>query len=215
MKTSITEKQKKSGKGVPQHSRAVGSTQRASAQAQTEISDTPAINDRQLPVFNPNRWLWDFEIEKPKRMSSPNGPVRRRNLNQMMMWNLISSVMDFLFISLVCVTVLWVFGRALDTNVRNTFIGLWKISPTGTVFLFYSFLWVYHVAMPALVSYTPGQWACQITRTPREISFSWIMKATFRLLVLFMTGFMILPLFSWASGTDLEASLSGLKLEAR
>ena len=121
--------------------------------------------------------------------------------------------MDFLFVSLTCFLVLWFIGRMVDTSVRNTLIGLWKLSPTGTVILFYSFLWIYHVAGPALFSHTPGQWACRITRTPKEISFGWITKATFRLVILFMTGFMILPLFSWASGTDLEESLSGLKLK--
>ena len=166
-----------------------------------------------IGVFNPNRWLWDFEAEKPKRKGGHNGPVRKRNPNQMMMWNLISSIMDFLFVSLTCFLVLWFIGKMVDTSVRNTLIGLWKLSPTGTVVLFYSFLWIYHVAGPALFSYTPGQWACRITRAPKDISFAWISKATFRLLILFMTGFMILPLFSWASGTDLEESLSGLKLK--
>ena len=166
-----------------------------------------------IGVFNPNRWLWDFEAEKPKRKSHHSGPVRKRNPNQMMMWNLISSIMDFLFVSLTCFLVLWLIGKAVDTSVRNTLIGLWKLSPTGTVVLLYSFLWIYHVASPALFSQTPGQWACRITRTPKEISFSWITKASFRLVILFLTGFMILPLFSWASGTDLEESLSGLKLK--
>ena len=168
-----------------------------------------------IPVFNPNRWLWDFEIEKPKKRSSPSGPARKRNANQMMMWNLISSVMDFLFVGLICFLLVWLMGRAIDTSVRNTLIGLWKLSPTGTIVIFYSFLWIYHVAVPALFSYTLGQWACQITRTPDEITFTWVLKSTFRLIILFMTGFMILPLFSWASGTDLEESLSGLKLHSK
>ena len=165
-----------------------------------------------LPVFNPNRWLWDFEIEKPKKLSGPSGPVKKRSPNQMMMWNLISSIMDFVFVGVICFLVLWGLGKIVDTSVRNTLMGLWKLSPTGTVILFYSFLWIYHVAAPALFSYTPGQWACQITRTPQDITFSWLLKSTFRLIVLFMTGFIILPLFSWASGLDLEESLSGLKL---
>lgn len=168
-----------------------------------------------IPVFNPNRWLWEFDVEKPKRRGTPSGPVRKRNANQMMMWNLISSVMDFLFVGLICFLAVWLMGKTVDTSVRNTLIGLWKVSPTGTVVLFYSFLWIYHVAGPALFSFTLGQWACQITRTPDEITFGWILKSTFRLIILFMTGFMILPLFSWASGTDLEESLSGLKLQSK
>lgn len=167
-----------------------------------------------LPVFNPNRWLWDFEGEKPKKLSGPSGPVKRRNPNQMMMWNLISSVMDFLFVAIACFLFLWVSGRLFDTSVRNTLMGLWKISPTGTVVLFYSFLWLYHVAMPALFYFTLGQWACQITRSSNRITFTWILKSTFRLVILFMTGFIVIPLFSWASGIDLEESLTGLKITA-
>jgi heme/copper-type cytochrome/quinol oxidase subunit 3 len=170
--------------------------------------------DEHLPLFNPNRWLWDFDGESQTGKKGRSGPVKKRNTNQMMMWNLISSVLDFFFVILTCFLIFWAISRTADTSVRNTLIGLWKLSPTGTVVLLFSFMWIYHVACPALFLYTPGQWACQITRTPKEISFKWILKSTFRLAVLFMTGFMILPLFSWASGIDLEENLSGLKLQA-
>lgn len=168
--------------------------------------------DRPVEVFNPNRWLWDFKEEKPQKISRPSGPSRRRSNNEMMMWNLVSSIMDLIFASVICFLFLLMMGRVLDISIKSTLMGLWKLSSTGTVILFFSFLWVYHVALPALVFYTPGQWACHITRTPKEISLNWVLKATFRLLVLFMTGFIILPLFSWASGIDLEENLSGLKL---
>ena len=187
--------------------RVMTTTPMESPQVPTEIGE-------HIPVFNPNRWLWDFEAEKPKtKVAPPGGRVRRRPTNQMMMWNLVSSFLDFLFVGIFSFLFLWGIGHIFDSSVRNTMANLWSISPAGTFLLFYSFLWVYHVATPALFSHTPGQWACQITRAPSEISFVWILKATFRLFILFLTGFIILPLFSWASGTDLEGSLSGLRLQ--
>ncbi len=165
-----------------------------------------------IPVFNPNRWLWDFETEKPKKQGRPSGPGKKRNTNQTMMWNLVSSIMDFLFISLACFLIFWLISRTFDTSVRSAFLGLWKLTPVGTVALLYSFLWIYHVASPAVFSYTIGQWACQITRAPKELTFKWILKATLRLTLLLITGLVIIPLFSWASGVDLEETLTGLKL---
>lgn len=170
----------------------------------------------QVPVFDPHRWLVDFESEKPvKRKAPPSGPTRRRSKDEMMMWNLVSSLVDFLFVASFAGLFLWSISQLLGTPIKGIVSGLWQLSPAGTVFLSFSFLWVYHVAMPALVTFTIGQWACQITRTPQEISAVWILKSTFRLMTLFLTGFIVLPLFSWASGFDLEGNLSGLKLYSK
>lgn len=170
----------------------------------------------QVPVFDPHRWLIDFEPEKTvKAKAPPSGPTRRRSKDEMMMWNLVSSIVDFLFVTAFACLFLWSIGQLLETSIKGTVFGLWRLSPVGTVLLSFSFLWVYHVAMPALFTYTLGQWACQITRTPQEISVAWVLKSTFRLMTLFLTGFIVLPLFSWASGFDLEGNLSGLKLYSK
>jgi hypothetical protein len=91
-------------------------------------------------------------------------------------------------------------------------MNLWQISQGGTLALFLSFFWVYYVATPAIFVYTPGQWACQITRTPSVLTLRWLVRSTLRLLAMFMTGFVLLPLFSWASGQDLEGQLTGVKI---
>ncbi len=174
------------------------------------------IPRKPVPVFDPHRWLIDFEPaqKEPKRVP-PGGRIRYRSPSEIMMWNLISSIVDFLFVSIFYCLFLWGVSQAIGTSIRGTVFGLWQLSPTGTVLFFFSFLWVYHVALPALVTYTLGQWACQITRTPQEISMGWVARSTFRLITLFLTGFIILPLFSWASGVDLEGQLSGLKIYSK
>lgn len=173
----------------------------------------PEPTTNQVPIFDPHRWLVDFEPDrKIKKKSPPSGPVRRRSPNEMMMWNLISSIVDFIFVAAFSCLFLWSIGQLLGSSIRGTVFGLWRLSPTGTVLLSFSFLWVYHIAIPALFTYTLGQWACQITRTPQEISGAWLLKSTFRLITLFLTGFIVLPLFSWASGVDLEGHLSGVKI---
>lgn len=169
-----------------------------------------------VSVFDPHRWLIDFESEAPvKKKAPPSGPSRRRTKDEMMMWNLVSALVDFVFVAAFSCLFIWSFSQLAGSSVKGTISGLWRLSPMGSVFLSFSFLWVYHVAMPALFTYTLGQWACQITRTPQEISLKWIAKSTFRLFTLFLTGFIILPLFSWASGSDLEGQISGLKLYSK
>jgi hypothetical protein len=175
-------------------------------------SGPPTPKEGSLPVFNPNRWLWDFKEEKPQRLASPSGPARGRSNQEIMIWNLVSALLDLIFAGVLCFLFLWGVSRLLDLSIKTTALGLWRLSPSGSGLLFFSFLWVYHVALPALVSYTPGQWACHITRTPSEINFAWVLRSTLRLFWLAITGFVTLPLFSWAAGVDLEETLSGLKL---
>lgn len=163
-------------------------------------------------VFDPHRWLLDFEQEKPLKKASPGGPQKRRSKDEVMLWNLVSSVVDLLFVSLMLVTFMWAVGQLLHVSIKGAVLNLWQISQGGTLALVLSFFWVYYVATPALLVYTPGQWACQITRTPEVLTFRWIVRSTLRLLAMFMTGFVLLPLFSWASGQDLEGQLTGLKI---
>lgn len=163
-------------------------------------------------VFDPHRWLLDFEQEKPLKKASPSGPVKKRTQDEVMMWNLISVFVDVLLMSVVLILSFWGLSQLLQTSVRGAFTSLWQLSQGGSLFLLISVMWIYFVAVPALMVYTPGQWACQITRTPETITFRWVIRSTLRMLALFMTGFLLLPLFSWASGHDLEAQLTGLKL---
>lgn len=170
------------------------------------------INDPTVKVFDPHRWLLDFEQEKPLKKASPSGPVKRRTQDEIMMWNLVSAVFDLMMTGVIFVLLFWGLSQLLQTSVKGAFTSIWQISQGGSLFLLLSLLWIYYVALPAILTYTPGQWACQITRTPPEITFRWVIRSTLRVLALFMTGFLLLPLFSWASGHDLEAQLTGLKL---
>ncbi len=170
------------------------------------------IDSVTVKVFDPHRWLLDFEQEKPLKKASPGGPAKRRTSDEMMMWNLISSVADFLIVGVLLFLFVWGLAQVMQVSVKVAMGTLWQISQGGTLLLVLSLLWIYHVACPALLTYTPGQWACQITRTPQNLTFRWVIRATLRLLALFMTGFILLPLFSWASGQDLEGQLTGLKV---
>lgn len=163
-------------------------------------------------VFDPHRWLMEFEQEKTLKKGSHGGPQKRRSNDEVMLWNLVSSVVDLLFVSLMLVSFMWGVGQLLQVSVKGAVMNLWQISQGGTLGLFLSFFWVYYVATPAIFVYTPGQWACQITRTPKTLTFRWLVRSSLRLLALLMTGFVLLPLFSWASGQDLEGQLTGVKL---
>lgn len=168
-----------------------------------------------MQVFDPHRWLIDFDEAKPLKKSPPSGAARRRSQDGMMLWNFISSVMDTLFVLALTGFFLWGVGQVLNSSAQATLLGLWRLSHLGSALLFFSFVWVYYVAIPALFTYTLGQWACQITRTPQHIDFKWLMKSTLRLAVLFGTGFILLPLISWLFIVDLEEELSGLKLYSK
>jgi len=178
-----------------------------------EKEKSPLRTPNPVQVFDPHRWLIDFEPDqKLKKQAPPSGPVRRRSQDEMMTWNLLSAFVDFFFVAVFACLALWGLSQLLGTSVKVAVSGLWRLSPTGSVLLSFSFLWIYHVAMPAIFTFTLGQWACQITRTPQEITVGWLMKSTLRLAALYITGFLILPLFSWAAGSDLEGQLSGLEL---
>lgn len=168
--------------------------------------------DSVTKVFDPHRWLLDFEQDKPLKKASPSGPQKRRTNDEVMLWNLVSAVVDLLFVSILLVGFMWGLGQLLQVSVKGALMNLWQISQGGTLGLVLSFFWVYYVAMPALLVYTPGQWACQITRTPEVLTFRWVVRSTLRLLAMVMTGFVLIPLFSWASGQDLEGQLTGLKI---
>jgi len=169
-----------------------------------------------VSVFDPHRWLIDFdESSKSTKKSPPSGAARRRSQTAMMMWNLISSVMDVLFVLAFTGFFLWGVGQILNSSAQSTLLGLWRLSHIGSTLLFFSLVWVYYVAIPALFTYTLGQWACQITRTPSKIDFKWLLQSTLRLAILFGTGFVVLPLISWLFIVDLEEELSGLKLYSK
>jgi hypothetical protein len=169
-------------------------------------------NADSVKVFDPHRWLLDFEQEKPLKKASPSGPVKRRTRDEVMMWNLVSIIMDLMFTVLITLLTFWGVSQVLETSIKGAVQTLWQISQGGSLLLVASLMWIYHVAIPALATYTPGQWACQITRTPEIITLRWVVRSTLRLMALIITGFVMLPLFSWASGHDLEAQLTGLKL---
>lgn len=175
-------------------------------------SERGRSEDSVSKVFDPHRWLMEFEQDKPLKKGSHGGPQKRRSNDEMMLWNLVSSVVDLLFVSLMLVSFMWGVGQLLQVSVKGAVMNLWQISQGGTLGLFLSFFWVYYVATPAILVYTPGQWACQITRTPKVLTFRWLVRSTLRLLALLMTGFVLLPLFSWASGQDLEGQLTGVKI---
>jgi hypothetical protein len=169
-------------------------------------------NADSVKVFDPHRWLLDFEQERPLKKASPSGPVKKRTRDEVMMWNLVSVVLDLMFMGIITLLTFWGISQLLETSIKGAVFTLWQISQAGSVLLMISLMWIYHVAIPALATYTPGQWACQITRTPETISFRWVVRSTLRIMALSLTGFIMLPLFSWASGHDLEAQLTGLKL---
>jgi hypothetical protein len=126
--------------------------------------------DNTVKVFDPHRWLLDFEQEKPLKKASPSGPVKRRTRDEIMMWNLVSVIMDMMFMGILTLLTFWGVSQVLETSIKGAVLTLWQISQGGSVLLIASLMWIYHVAIPALATYTPGQWACQITRTPEIIT---------------------------------------------
>ena len=66
-----------------------------------------------VKVFDPHRWLLDFEIEKPLKKASPGGPVKRRTRDEIMMWNLISSIADLMMMGLLFLVFFWGFSQLL------------------------------------------------------------------------------------------------------
>lgn len=168
------------------------------SQAQTAVNEI-------LKSLNQKRQLdFEEEVKKQKTLLKPSKP------------QLFASVLDGMLILasflMSLILMLTITKVDLVSNLTNPNSSAWVY--ISTVSLFAAVTFIYMVVNRAFLGYTPGEWAFdQICgKDADRKSLLYIPRTMLRTLIVMLTGFVILPIFSYLFNKDIAGKISGLML---
>ncbi len=146
------------------------------------------------------------------------GPTRRKGRVRVL-WSLMASMIDTLFLLGISCLFCWVFAKVMQTSTFSVFRDLQlmgrSLGALGLVgFILITASWFYMVILRGLFGSSIGEWACDLRlgAPDDEEKEYFILKVIFRATLVITTGLITLPLISLITGKDIAGQICGLRL---
>lgn len=167
----------------------------------------PVEEDKSLPVLIPKRIEGEIVSQS---QGFHSGPVQRRSGYKLIVWSWLAASIDCLLV--FGFTLIFLFSVSFLLNTTSK-LSIDLVLRSGLMVLLLVAVF-YMIILRSFLGFTIGEWACDLrlgSPLQRQSQY-YSLKVMLRTAVIFLTGVMVLPIFSLMTGKDWAGKISGLNV---